>query len=85
METHSNNDIERMKIIKIAIFIFTINIVALIIAIIMMTIGIIQFDVSKYASSVTVVYIVVLISWITQWIPLWSIYQMLKDMKKQKE
>lgn len=87
METHGNNnniEKEKMKIIKFTTFIFTIGIVIMIVAIIMMTIGILQFDVQQYASSITAVYLVALLSLITQLIPLWSIHQMLEDMKSKK-
>lgn len=87
METHDNNnniEKEKMKIIKFTTLIFTIGIVVMIAAIIMMTIGILQFDVQEYASSITAVYLVSLLSLITQLIPLWSIHQMLKDIKHKK-
>lgn len=87
METHGNNnniEKEKMKIIKFTTFIFTIGIVIMVVAIIMMTIGILQFDVQQYASSITAVYLVALLSLITQLIPLWSIHQMLEDIEHQK-
>lgn len=79
------NDIEkeRMNLIKFFTLIFFIGIVILIAAIITMTIGIIQFDLRQYASSVTAVYLVAVLSLFTQWIPLWSIHKMLKDMKHE--
>lgn len=47
METHNNNNIEKEKnkIIKFTVFIFTLGIVVMIAATIIMTIGIIQFDI----------------------------------------
>lgn len=83
-ETHTDNNIKKMKIIKLTAFIFAVGVIAMIVSLIIMTIGIIQFDLKKYASSITVVYLVTLLSLIIQWIPLWSIYQMLKDIKTKK-
>lgn len=86
METQKNNiEKERMKIIKFVTFIFSIGIVVLIIAIIVMTIGIIQFNLKEYATSVTAVYIVSVLSLFTQWIPLWSIHKMLTDIKRKNQ
>lgn len=85
MKTQKNDtEKERINIIKFFTLISSIGIVILLVAIITMTIGVIRFDLRQYASSVTAVYLVVLLSLLIQWTPLWSIHKMLKDMKSEK-
>ncbi len=81
MKTNKNNDIEKIKFIQLSLSIMILEVVIMIVTAITMTIGVIRFDIKQYASSVTAFYLVMVISLIVQWFPLWTIHKILNDIK----
>lgn len=79
----NNNNNTKIKLTKLSICMLIIEIVTMIISTIIMIIGIVRLDVKQFVSGAIVIYIVVAVSLIYQWIPLYSIWNMIKELNNE--